>query len=142
MWLGFSYGLVVNNLNGRKTFSNQGNRIRLDLILTRYDRNCCTMEKLRCPNSALWMKHFNNAVWSSKKVFLKQSINPVRNTYNSFTVFMQFWTSTKMACLELLEKFWLYPNRRKMVVLFMSRSYFWTVWRRCGISCFRFYFFI
>ena len=34
------------------------------------------------------MKHFNKAVWNSKS-FFKESVNPVRNSYNSFTVFMQ-----------------------------------------------------
>ena len=45
------------------------------------------------------MEHFNKAVWTSKNVFLKQSINPVRNKSNSFTVFML----TLLVRLELSE---------------------------------------
>ena len=44
---------VVSNLRGRKLFSNQMNRNRFDLILASPDRSCCTMNKLRCPNSAV-----------------------------------------------------------------------------------------
>ena len=61
----FSFGKVVNNLNRGKNFSDQMNRNRLDLILARCDRNCCTMEKLRCLKSAV-NEHFNKAVWSNK----------------------------------------------------------------------------
>ena len=50
MFLG---GYVLNNLKGKKLFSDQMDRNRLELILTRHGRNRYTVEKLRCPYSAV-----------------------------------------------------------------------------------------
>ena len=49
----FSHRQAVNKLKGRKIFSDQTNRSRLDLILASCDRNCCSMEKLRCSKFAV-----------------------------------------------------------------------------------------
>ena len=49
----FSCGLAVSNLKQKKTFSNQMNGNILYLVPARRDRSCCSIEKLRCSNSAV-----------------------------------------------------------------------------------------
>ena len=47
LWVGSKY------LKGRNLSSDQMNGNCLNLIFARCDRNCCTMEKIRCPNSSV-----------------------------------------------------------------------------------------
>ena len=49
----FFWWVGSKKFKGRKTFSNQMNRNRFVLIPRWRDRNCCSMKKLRCPNSAV-----------------------------------------------------------------------------------------
>ena len=47
------------------------NRNRLDLSLARRERNCCTMEKLICHNSAV-NETFYKTVWNNMKDVLNK----------------------------------------------------------------------
>ena len=106
-------------------------RNHLALIYGRRDRNCCTLENIRCLNCNwnILIKECGTA-----KAFFKQSINPFRNAFNSFIVFMQTLTSTKFVRLELWEKnlaftkMWRYntkpcdPNNGKMGLPYFEKT--------------------
>ena len=79
-------------MKGRELFPDQMNRSNLDLILGRHDRNVCIKENLRYLNSALneiFQESSEEQQKTKKEKKIKQSINPIRNTNNSFTVFLQ-----------------------------------------------------
>ena len=101
------------------------------------------------------MKYFNKAVWNSKNVFFKQSINPVRSTYNLFTVFMlplnvnwvcqarvsrKNFAFTKTCRYLILSS--MTQTREKWDCHVLSRPDFWMVWRCHSILFFYFYLFI
>ena len=62
MWLDFLCEYIVNNLKGRKRDLDQMNRIGLDRILGKNNRNCSTMEHLRRPNSDIDEKFSSSSV--------------------------------------------------------------------------------
>ena len=83
----------------------------------------------------------------------KQSLNPVRNTYNCFVVFIQTLKVDLDYPVRVIGKNLTLPKhediilnsltqvREKWVSLFLRRANFWTVWECHGIWCFHFHFF-
>ena len=59
---------------------------------------------------------------AQQECFFKQSMNPVRNTYNSFII-CKLWTSTKFVRLELSEKTLPLPKYEDIMLNSMTQTW-------------------